>query len=245
MNPVETKPLSASELYALSQGARCKGNELCHWCAGPADNKWLHDDPPPIPFQRTTSTAKNGSGLYVCPGCWLWRLPSRTVSFLGSDLDNCEQKDRQTAKHHSWWVTWHGAWGLRQKESPAHLFPLLLQPPLRFMLSLVDDKTDNLIQCCVANDLREIKADTPLRYTLNNSVHVYTIYELDHALKNDPEGTEPGVQALLRFFPDYKMVKEERGQGRPAGTAKDGKVTKQVVVKAPPPLPAAALKRAG
>jgi len=79
----------------------------------------------------------------------------------------------------------------------------------------------NLIQLAVVNDLPEIRDDTLLAFTVNGVVHHYTTYELSEVLKTgDPNGKDPGVQALWRIVGPTKIdlvisQDEKRDRGRP------------------------------
>lgn len=225
-----TPPLSASMLYAMSQGTKCEGKDLCHWCAAPCPRLWFHDDAPPVPFFRSTTTALRPSSPYMCQGCWHWRRKSITVFYLnGKGL-----KDRQCPLNNSWWVTEKGAWGIR-KEDYAELAEKLLDPPRRFILAMLSEgsKQLNLLQLAIANDHAVMKADSPLVFTLDNIQFKYSIYELKEAL--DPEnegdrlaGKNPGVQKLVTLLglkPKTEKVKLSRG--RPP--AVDGKAAGRVI----------------
>lgn len=205
--------LSFPELYALSQSHTCVGTEQCHWCNSPCGRIWLHDDPPPIIGVKRDRLALNYPSPYICVGCWLWRRGSVTAFWLtpGSGF-----KDRQKPRDHSWYVTEDGAWSVRREDAD-ELFANLLDPPRRFALSLIDGEgVINHPQLGVANECPEIKADTPLRYTLNGIVMAYTVYELEEMRKekNGGQGKSPGVQALVRLFGRPKPG-DKRGRGRP------------------------------
>lgn len=187
----------ASQLYARSQGYECKGPWRCHWCSAPCLDEFIHDDPPPVPFQRSTSTAKCPAEAYICVGCWAWRRPRTTISFLSGGY-----LDKQEAKGHSWLVTDKQAWALRLGDflDMDALYTQLLQPPRYFFLALrlPNDKIDTLLQLAQANCYEGIHANTPLRFTVNNIVHQYTVYELGEAMKNGPPAYGPGISALYR-----------------------------------------------
>lgn len=207
---------TASDLWAKAHGDINSGPYECHWCGSACNSKWQHDDPPPIPFTRSNTTAKRPGNAFICQGCWIWRRASVTVNFLSGGF-----KDHQTAKNHSWWVTPEGVWAIR-KEDKGALYERLLKPPTVFFLSLKLDTggVDNLLQLCVVNNMGGIIADTQLRYTLCNVMHIYTVYELEVAVREGPIGTEPGVQALLSRLgsvPSNVVIPpgEKRGRGRP------------------------------
>lgn len=225
-------PLLASDLYAISQGTSNHGSESCHWCNGKCNRTWIHDDPPPVPFSKIRTTAKNVSSLYVCVGCWLFRRKLTTMTYLKGLI-----QDRQAAVNHSLYFT-ETSCNAVGKDDSSHLYDKLIYPPLRFVLSLVDPGTANLLQLCVANDHPTIEKNTPLAFTLNNQPQHYTIYELEEAIKTGAEGKEPGVQTLLRFLGTYEpiyplsgLMPQKKLVGRPNtkdGTF-DGKITKKLV----------------
>lgn len=236
-------PLTAAMLYARAQGHECTGMFKCHWCGSPCSNHICHDDPPPVPFQRSNSTAKFPSEPYVCVGCQCWRWPKMTVVFMDG-----EYKDGQTAKNHSWFITPGNAWAIKLgKDGQAcceKLYEILIDPPLRFALALRGDeyKVDTLIQLAIANDPGGILADTPLAFTIDNIPHSYTIYELTEAIRNGPSYYGPGVRALWRLlgeppaqlkekFPGRTDRDEKKGRGRPA-TKQAAKDTAHKVVVA-------------
>lgn len=211
--------LLASELYAISQSNRCIGEERCHWCNAPCQRLWIHDEPPAVIGVKRDRLARNQNGVFICVGCWLWRRGSVTVNFLshsdGNGLPN--YKDRQKATNWSWLVTETQAWALR-REDASELYSILLSPPLRFFLSLLDgDKPPpNHLQMCLANDLPSIGGDTKLQFTINNIPHAYTIYELEDVLTGgDLNGKESGVRALVNMMGVRQSDKEKRGVGRP------------------------------
>jgi hypothetical protein len=202
--------LSLPELYAISQSHACIGTEKCHWCNSPCGRVWLHDDPPPQIGVKRDRLALNYPSPYVCVGCWLWRRASITAFWLTDGY-----RDRQKPVEHSWLITEEGAWAVRREDAD-ELYANLLDPPRKFALALIDgDKMKNHPQMGVVNELPEVKADTPLRYTLNGIVLTYTVYELEEMRKaNNGQGKSPGVQALVRLFGKPKAG-EKKGRGRP------------------------------
>ena len=225
--------MNAVELFARSQSAKTEGPELCHWCGSSCNKMWVHDDlgmkiyrPGPaindvvgIPDLKRT-TAKRPGDQFICIGCWLYRRKRITITFLSG-----RQVDRKEACNYSWWITEEGAWGLEQADAE-EIYLRLLNPPHRFVLSLLDHYGDqNLLHLACGNDHIEIKADTPLTYTLNNKAMKYTVYELEEAMKHGTDGKSPGVRALLEFFgPSYRslvtadevVAEEKRNRGRPS-----------------------------
>lgn len=238
--------LTASMLFARAHNLEhlhTNGNGLspwkCHWCGAPCDNKFPHDDPPPVPFTRSKSTAKFPGESYCCRGCVAWRWPKRTIDFLASG-----QKDGQQAKNYSWYITDQAAYGLRNRQDFEMLWDRLLQPPKRFVLTLkaFGDGCENLLQLALINDPGGIIASTPLYFTLSNIEHNYSVYELEEALRNGPNAYGPGIRALWKFLGDppealkkrYPSVREEenrRGRGRPQ-PIKDSKYTTMKVILA-------------
>lgn len=206
--------LGSGELFAVSQGARCEGNEKCHWCKAPCGRNFPHDDPPPIPFVRSREGAKNPGGLYVCEGCRLYRRPSCTVWWLTDGF-----KDRQSLRKLSWWLTADGARGIRREEDRETLWNVLLAPPPLFCLSLLENpKLENHLHHAVVNDHDVVQADTTLYFTVDNVKFDFSVYELKEACKHGPEGKSPGVQALIGYLGEYRLPDEkhvEHRRGRP------------------------------
>lgn len=215
INPV--RPLTASDLYARSQGEINEGPELCHWCTSPCERILTHDEPRPTPFIKTKTTAARPNSAFICRGCWLWRRARLTVQFTDGKL-----KDSQTPANWSWLITDH------EVKSPVlgrlEIYRTLIRPPARFVLALLDGPGPNLLHLAVANDYstRDLLNDSPIKFTLNNVAHTYTVFELEHALKTgNTEGMMPGVGALVRLFglPPKEETAEEkvkRGSGRPS-----------------------------
>lgn len=216
----------ASELWAAAHGVRCTGPDQCHWCSAPCERAVPHDDPPPMIGVRRTPCLRPANG-YVCVGCQLFRRKRLTVNFLGGGF-----RDGRTPQDHSWLVTQSDVLGVDGRSGRA-LYEVLLSPPPRFLLSLLDDpplgpQTPNLLQLMVCNDFAKIEADTPLVFTVNGVRHYYTVYELEESMYGEAAG--PGVRALDRLFPLPRRVRAEpkRERGRPS-PKEDGKITKRVV----------------
>jgi hypothetical protein len=221
---------TASDLFAISQGAKNTGPELCHWCGSACTAQRLHDDPPPQPFRKNTSAAKFPGRLYVCNGCWNWRAPRRSVVYLAPSSDGTHIiRDRQAAKDHSWLILPERAWALRKEFEGPSLYAILLEPPRQFALAIKDGDFPTQIQSTILNDHAfDIRLDTELHFTVNNIPHSYTPYELDKGLRDGPNGRGPGVQALMRVFgewkrptPEAKPVTSPQG-GRPKGEEVSG-----------------------
>lgn len=190
----------ASELYASVQSTVCIGPDECHWCSAKCKRLWPHDEQPTFQYntrQASTFHALRPSNSYICTGCWHFRRKSVTIRFLDGKI-----LDRKAPKDFSWFITEEEALAI-DKKSPLDkikLYELLLKPPTTFCL-MIRETGDNRIQSAIVNDMEEIRADTPLRFTIDNVLHEYTIYELEKALKNtDVGGNEPGVQALFRIY---------------------------------------------
>jgi hypothetical protein len=209
----------ASEFLALTESCKCTGNHNCHWCGAPCTEDWIHDGPPNLPFIDKGEYARCRSENWICKGCWLWRRKSISVQYLHGLI--C---DRRCARDHSWLVTDKGSWVLGLGDDWEQLIPILLKPPAKFFLSIINEpKTTNLLQCCVVNENFEIQNDTELMFTLNNIPMKWSVYELEDALTGgDPNGRPAGVQALATLLapalgPSGKIEKEviKRGRGRP------------------------------
>ena len=179
-------------LYAQSQSRPCSGDDLCYWCGSPCDRKIQHGVPKAEVGTKKTQLAKNPGGNWICNGCNLWRRPLVTVRF-----HHGAYVDRRCPMDYSWFITDTDALAVQFAEANP-LYKVLLDPPLRFCLSLIDVGEKNQIQYAEVNDLQEIKADTPLKWTLNNKPFRYTVYELEVAMKQGTAGVDPGVRELMR-----------------------------------------------
>lgn len=205
----------ASELFAISQTRKCEGPEECHWCGAKCSRGLRHDDPPPLPFQRSNSTAKRPGNAFVCQGCVLWRAPKTTIRYLSGGY-----KDGQSAKDHPWWVCEEGAWTFRGSDYQT-LWKMILKPPSRFCLAFLDGKHENLLQLMVANDIPVLRTTTPLTFTINNVPFFYSLYELKTALQRGETGKLSGVRELIKILgpceslPPLPPPEEEKKPGRP------------------------------
>lgn len=225
--------LSASDLVAISCGGKNEGDQECHWCSSKTRRVWKHDEPATIPFTRSTSYARRPSSPYLCFGCWRFRWKRVTVPFLGGGY-----KDGQAAENHSLWITEQGIWSIRLNEEADRkaLYTQLLQPPLRCSLMLLEGpKQVNRLHLAVANDyVNGVQRDTVFEFTINNILHSYTPYDLEEALRTEPQGKPPGVQALIRLLGPYTLPARENGrpekmpQGRPK-PLEDGRQLKKIV----------------
>lgn len=222
--------ITASELYAVSQGGSCQGWSECHWCGSPCTTNWLHDDSPIIPFVRYNTRAKKPLNPAICYGCWRWRWKRTAITYLSGS-----GKDAQCAQNHSWWITEAGAFAIRldNREDRETLYPLLLNPPLRFCMTLLDgDGNTNHLHLNNVNDNFEVKGETPLHFTINSIPHSYTTYELEMGLRNGTQGKSPGVLALVRLIGGYIMPEKDDPQKRGTGRFANpeiAKVTKKLV----------------
>jgi hypothetical protein len=235
--------LSARDVYATASGFSLSGPDRCHYCGGACERTTTHNEPVPVLLGRTDTygvTRKKAEwaaypGLpYVCLACQAWRRPRITVPYFGGGI-----KDGQTARKHAWYCTPGGAWGVGPSSGPK-LMERLLSPAARFFLALLegDEPPDNLLQCFAVNDNDEIKAETPLHFTVNNVPHTYTVYQLEQAgLRRTTQGLDPGAAALVRILgpvPEHliaglRRTEEEREaaengpkeRGRPAVLPED------------------------
>jgi hypothetical protein len=250
-------PITAGDLYALSQQNRNTGDFLCHWCGSQCHGLWGHDDSPPIRGLKNTTTAKRPGDPYICVGCWLWRRQRITVQHLSPKEDGkIWQKDGQCPKNHSWYITRTGSW-IVTKHDFKDLYEILLKPPICFMLMLLNEpamgipkeptpKIVNQLHLARCNDLVKIEADTELWYTIDNIPYSYTIYELEQALLYGKEGKMPGVHKLISIMGKQKLpngLKElpqapgnikttgKSGLGRPP-LPPDGKATAKRLIAA-------------
>lgn len=220
MQPPLTQPLSASDLYALSQGSHNEGNDECYWCASRCKKLFAHNEPPPLPFVARSPYARRPGSRYICVGCWLWKRQRITIRYL----DN-RQDDLQTPPQHSWFVTDEEAWAIRDTDGPL-LYPLLLKPPRRFFLAIKYSETkpiENRLQTAIVNDLAgEVRAGDRLTFTINGAPHNFTPYELELALRGN-DIVEAGPRELIKLYGQWvppSKQPEKRGRGRPS-TAPD------------------------
>lgn len=204
---------SPSDILAVSQAIPNEGEDRCHWCGSACKRQWLHDDVAPLPFFRSRSTAKNPSGAYICNGCWIYRRKRVSVSFLGGDYE-----DRKTLSEFSWILTRQGIWVLKPQDRHL-LYKTLLNPPKVFCLSLLSaPKTENMLQLSVSSCQEEIRGDTPLSFTVDNSRFVYTVYDLEVCLKGHSSGVTPGARELVRLFgecPEAVGISKEETKKKP------------------------------
>ena len=184
----------ASELYALLHHKRCSGPFQCHWCAAPCMPKFVHDEDPPIPFEKSKSFAMRPGVPWICNGCRLFRRRSMSVTPLGGG----KLIDRQSPPNHSWLITPVQDRIIRFAEHQA-LRIVLRSPPRQFLLALrVADPVR--LQHCIVNDHESVLVSTPIRFTVDNVPLTYSVAELESAIGNGANGTEPGTQWLIKHL---------------------------------------------
>lgn len=222
------RPLLASELFAYAHEARCEGPFACHWCSAPCSRTHIHDDYPlPIiaPGYRLRSLARRPSSPFICRGCWLWRRKRVTITYLNGDF-----KDGQAASKQSWLILpSKGAFALNES-CREEVWPFLLKPAKRFCLAFYDGE-ENHLQLMQAVDLIGVTIETPLRYTINNIIHEYTVYDLEQSIKHQEEKT-PGVRGLVRMLgklPDAQPVEVKKGRPKGKPAELDGRQLQRVV----------------
>ena len=126
---------NVSNFYAQICNRPNKGFSECHWCGAKASQGVIHDEPPPIPFIRsaTQKLAARQRNPWLCNGCVLWRQSSITTWSLQGKI-----KDGRSPMRCSWWLTEKSALEIRLPDDAQALWKLLLKPPLRFCLALLD-----------------------------------------------------------------------------------------------------------
>lgn len=152
-------------------------------------------------------------------------------------ISNMYYEDRQTPSNHSWLISCEKACSIHGFMDSEDLYNTLLNPPLQFVLSLKEPGNSNHIQCCIANDFREIKADTELYFTINNVKFTYNTYQLEEALIGSEKllnGKDSGVRELIRLIGPYKHLdklrkKPSRGKPTPEEMIEKRERTKKVV----------------
>lgn len=231
MSSVPTQ--TAAGAYARSLGERCAGRDLCRNCGGRCDRSIQYND------ARTREFARQPDSPFLCRGCSAWGRRSITIPFLGGGL-----LDGQSPKGFGWLITPPASWAVRPtwaiKPPVAEaIYSKLLRPPPEFALLLLEGKNPppNLIQCAALNVTEGLRADTPLRFTVNNVPQEYTVYELEQGGLYGASGRLPGVQALLRILGPIPEIllsdvarepeKEKRERGRPPVPSPDPRVGQQ------------------
>lgn len=239
----KTLPItSASMLFAKSQGSHCHGDQRCHWCGSPTIRAahMRHDDEiPPIAKKNwNKNLAKYPQEPYQCQGCWLWRRPGVTATFLTlrqpDEFHKKQwrvQRDRQTAVKHSWFITDDWAYTLEFNDRDA-LYKLLLSPPKRFVMALLDGEDNNRLHLALLNDHSgEIFKGTEHQFTVNNVPHTYTALGLDTALRGGAVESS-GVRALLKMFggnyTGLEPLTEEEVGGRGPRSVAENRAKKKV-----------------
>lgn len=224
------RPLTAPDIYALSQSRRNDGPDECHWCGSPCQRTHVHDGMTYRPLAKDLERPKRPSNAYVCTGCRLWRRGRVTVHFL-----NGSYRDGQRTHLHSWWITPEISLAINGLDKDL-LRQRLVSPPRTFVLSLVTSGNVNMLHHAVANDVCELKADTPLRFTADGLEMSWTVYELQEAIRHGPEGKSPGVQFLHRLIgsPEPEPYVEQTPvtpQGGRPPALEDGRKTKKILAK--------------
>jgi hypothetical protein len=154
----------------------------------------------------------------------LFRRRRITVNFLRSgtkEHPGLSFRDGQAPVNHSWWITEQGAWAISNLDHQT-LYEYLLKPPPKFFLSLLHgENTKSHLHLQIVNAEKALRADTPLAFTVNNTIYFYSVYELEEALTTpDPRkktnGKSPGVRELLQilgtYHPGEAPKKKERGR---------------------------------
>lgn len=203
----------ATELYAITQRAKCSGDLECYWCAAPCNRMLRHNEPTPEFGVKRTHIAKRPANPFICVGCWLFRRKRITINYTP---DGTKFKDGQCPLNHSWLITEDRALTIDFNTS---LYEFLLAPKCHQMvLSLLDgEKTlPNHLQLATVNDLTEAKTDTPIHFTINGIPHQYTVYELKSAIDNrDANGAGAGTRELIRLLGMPEKIEEKLERGRP------------------------------
>lgn len=225
--------MNVAQFFAQTLGKTCAGKHECRWCAAPCTDQYHQYMWPEIIVPRSGANqpapikecCKRPANHYVCQGCYLYRRQRVTLAYLDG-----QQLDRQAARHHSWLITRYGLTIIRP-ELDLNLKNFLLKPPHEFALSLID-KVPNQIQLAVLNQFKEIKAETPIQFTMNGTLMSYSVYELQEALKSGDQGKEPGVRLLLKWIGGKEPKKEEEPRGRGRPPVDDSKSIKRIVTLA-------------
>ena len=222
--------LTAPSLYAIANSKVCAGPDNCHWCGAHCERLLPHGDKRSPMAVGKHPYARFPNNNYQCIGCWLFGRKLVTTFILGGGL-----KDSQDPSKHSWWITTEGSWTVRIPQDAAALYKVLLRPPMTFVCSLLEgpNSPPNRLQTALANNHKEIKASTPLTFTINGVPYCYSVYELEEALTSpgDLAGMLPGVRELIRLLGPYKELEDsaKKGKGRPAGTETLPNTAKKIV----------------
>lgn len=228
-NTTLPRPLTAPQLYAMSQNDPCFGINECYFCASPCTSERTHTQPPPQPFMPfNRSHVKRLMSPWICRGCWLFRRTRITVDYLSTGANGRAEmtKDIQAPMNHSWYITEKGAWAIRLDTDQSALYEALLDPPLRFCMSLLTGKEQTHLQIVPVNDCHEIRGDTPLSFSVDGVNYVYTTYELNESLNGKIVSDHiPGVRRLIELLGLYETGRKtlslknesekERTSGRP------------------------------
>ncbi len=219
----------ASELYAKIYGLECIGHGQCHWCGAACNGRHFSDDPV-MPHVKLTNQASHPSSPWLCEGCALYRAQRKQtlVSLAGIITDGLYPREE------SWVMTGTRFCKITLPLDGVHLAKILADPPGTLCLSLMtnacnkrfSDKRHIHNKGCLLNRLDlacinkhdEVKADTPIKFTIDNAIHTYIPWELEEALRTgNSTGTEPGTRILLALLGPIEAnhKDEKKGKGRP------------------------------
>ena len=205
--------INPSQLFAISKGTTCHGDQECHWCASPCGRLWLHDNDPVVAGQKSRRYARRPSNPYVCVGCWTWSYRSVTIEWLSGG-----QKDGQTARKHSWWITNEGAWALGEN-CKEKLKALVLCPPEKFCLSFLENG-ENHLPLMLVNSHKDLLAGQELFFTVDGVKESYSVYELEHVIATgEVAGKGHGVRYLVDKLGYEIGIEAKKGPGRPSNAS--------------------------
>lgn len=108
-------------------------------------------------------------------------------------------KDSQSPQTHSWVITDTSA-VVPSNKCKEEVYKFLMNPPKRFVLSLLNKEKVNLLHVALLNDNNDLEAGTELKFTIDNTPYQYTVYEFEKGLREGTTGKEPGVRALIDLF---------------------------------------------
>lgn len=222
------RKLTVPELFAQVHSHKCQGDQECHWCSAPCGRDYIHDELQPMLGVRHKPKARRPNSPYICVGCRLLRRRSITIHFLSGGY-----KDRQQALLWSCLITLDEYKVIRLPEDVITLGKILLKPPPVFALLLTTGQLKLLPQFGTVNERTETKGGDLLYFDYNNTPHQYTIYELELALKGEPEeGLEPGVRLLASLLrPHFSLTKTEKKTNPQGGRPPAPLTSKQTVEK--------------
>ena len=213
--------MRATELWALSCGKVCEGEQSCHWCGAPCDPGTTHDDLPPVPFVCSKSLAFRPASPWICMGCDLFRRKRTTIRFL----DGNAWRDGQCPMDWGWVM-----YGISsepsvlavRREDSVSLYKILMAPPHMFCLALLDPLENkpksrqvgvkNLPHLWRVNESAGRKTGESLQFTVNNVPFDYAPYDLEVALSTKDAPMSPGVRALVRLFGTYPPLEAKKSE---------------------------------